>query len=508
MPAELSAFGEIASHLANPLVLIGLALLLLFGVHRALIGSGVLPPVDRKTSGVIVQSLLRYGFWIAALLIVLGIAYAGYKTYRETQPSISNAETVGTAVASQAAIIEVLSKQLESKGLREQESQDQIKALTETVQALVKQRDVPGIKEALAALAQGQTQAAKAIFAQTVEAKTVEGAAANREAAEAARHLGTLAFLDDTEEALRWYRRAVELDPANADGWNQLGHLHRRTGQLDQAEAAYRKVITLGETNGDLEAIAAGYGNLGLLYRTRGELDRAEEVLKKSLAINEKLSYQEGMADQYGNLGLLYQTRGELDRAEAMHKKALAIEEKLGRQKGMANQYGNLGLIYRTRGELDRAEEMLKKSLAIKEKLGRPEGMATAYGNLGVIYRMRGDLDRAEEMHKKALAIEEKLGRQEGMARQYGNLGAIYLMRREHDRGEDMLKKALAIEEKLGRPEGMATGYSNLGRSAKDRGDIERARELWTQARDLFAKIGMPQRVEMVQGWLDGLPPG
>ena len=105
-----------------------------------------------------------------------------------------------------------------------------------------------------------------------------------------------MAFLDDTEEALRWYRRAVDLDPANADGWNQLGHLYHRTGPLDQAEAAFRKVVTLGGANGDMEAIAAGTDNLRLIYRTRGELDRAEEVYKKELAIEEKLGRQEGMA--------------------------------------------------------------------------------------------------------------------------------------------------------------------------------------------------------------------
>jgi tetratricopeptide (TPR) repeat protein len=230
MPSELAAFGEIASHLANPLVAIGLVLVLFFSVHRALIHAGILRP-DPDTSGVIIQSLLHYGFWIAALLIVLGIAYAAYKTHRETQPAIVNAETVSTA-------IEVLAKQLQTKDLQAQEHQDQIKALTKTVQALAKQ-DAPGVQEALAALAQGQTEAAKAIFAKTVQAKTVEGAAANRETAEAARHLGALAFLDNTEEALHWYRRAVELDPANADGWNQLGHLYHRTGQLAQAETAY-----------------------------------------------------------------------------------------------------------------------------------------------------------------------------------------------------------------------------------------------------------------------------
>jgi len=55
---------------------------------------------------------------------------------------------------------------------------------------------------------------------------------------------------------------------------------------------------------------------------------------------------------------------------------------------------------------------------------------------------------------------------------------------------------------------GGAGADKHLGGIAKDRGDIARARELWTQARDLFGKIGMPHRVEMVQGWLDGLPPG
>ncbi|MGQ0594649.1 MAG: tetratricopeptide repeat protein [Gammaproteobacteria bacterium] len=403
MPSELTGFGEIASHLDNPMVLIGLALLLVFGVRRALILSGVLPPVDRKTSGIISQSLLRYGSWIAVLLIVLGIASGAYQTQRETQPAIVNAETASKA-------IKVLTKQLQTKRLQAQERQDQIEALTETVQALARKQDAPGVKEALAALAQGQTEAAKAIFAKAVEAKAVEGAAANREAAEAARHLGALAVLDDTEEALRWYRRAVELDPANADGWNQLGHLYHWTGPLDQAEAAFRKVVTLGEANADMEAIAAGTGNLRLIYRTRGELDRAEEMYKKALAIEEKLGRQEGMARNYRNLGIIYRKRGELDRAEEMHKKALAIEEKLGRQEGMAADYGNLGLIYRTRGELDRAEEMYTKALAIEEKLGRQEGMANQYGNLGILYQTRGELDRAEEMYTKALVLFKETG--------------------------------------------------------------------------------------------------
>ena len=129
------------------LVLIGLALLLVFGVHRVLIRSGILPPVDRKTSGVI----------IAALLIVLGIAYVAYKTHRETQPAIGNAEAASTAIAG-------LRKELDGKGLRKQEYQDQLKALTATVQALANKQDAPGVKEALAALAAGTDRGGQGHF--------------------------------------------------------------------------------------------------------------------------------------------------------------------------------------------------------------------------------------------------------------------------------------------------------------------------------------------------------
>ncbi len=162
---------------------------------------------------------------------------------------------------------------------------------------------------------------------------------------------------------------------------------------------------------------------------------------------------------------------------------------------------------YRT-GDLKAAEDMLERWLAISGREAETGETAAAYGNLGLIYRTRGDLERAEEMHKKALAIDEKLGCQEGMASHYGNLGLIYRARGDLKGAEEMHKKALAIDEKLGLQEGIARDYGDLGWIAKGRGDIARARELWTRARDLFDKIGIPHQVEMVQGWLDGLPPG
>jgi protein O-GlcNAc transferase len=171
----------------------------------------------------------------------------------------------------------------------------------------------------------------------------------------AARHLGAMAFLHDTRKALDAYRRATALDPDNADGWNQLGHLLVRTGELSEAEAAYRKVEFFGETAKDQGLLAAAYGNLGNVYRARGQLDQAEAMYQKSLKIDQALRRKLGIACAYGNLGNVYQSRGKLNQAETMYRKSLEIAEALGHKEVMASQYGNLGNIYKMGGELDQA---------------------------------------------------------------------------------------------------------------------------------------------------------
>ncbi|WP_417911528.1 tetratricopeptide repeat protein [Candidatus Electronema sp. TJ] len=318
---------------------------------------------------------------------------------------------------------ELLWPQLEAKD-------EQIKALTEAVTALAK-ADAPAksINEALQALEQGDTAKAQAIFAEVLRSKEAEGRQANKEAAAAARHLGALAFMNDTKAALAAYQKAVQLDPDDVDGWNQLGHLLHRTGELAQAEEAYRKVLALGEAHQDKEWQAKAYGNLGnvyltrsnlgLVYDARGELDKAEEMYSKSLEISEALGLKAATANQYGNLGnvyfirtnlgLVYDTRGELDKAEEMHQKSLEISKALGTKEATANNYAGLGIVYQARGELDKAEAMYRKALEISETLGLKEATARIYGNLGVVYKTRGELDKAEAAYSKSLSLYQEM---------------------------------------------------------------------------------------------------
>ncbi len=357
---------------------------------------------------------------------------------------MSQAEAAEYAATLAAKLVEPLHEQLSVKD-------EQIKALTEAITALSKvNAPAASINDALQELEQGNTAKAQAIFAEVLRTKEAEGRKANKEAAAAARHLGALAYMNDTKGALAAYRRAVELDPDDAAGWTWLGHLLHRTGELAQAEEAYRKVLALGEAHQDKEEQAWALGNLGNVYQTRGELDKTEEMYRKALALNEALGSKEGMAIQYGNLGVVAYTRGELDKAEEMYRKSLEISEALGLKEATARQYGNLGIVYDIRGELDKAEEMYRKALALNEALGHKEGMAANYTNLGIVYKKRGDLDKAEEMHRKALELDQALGCKEGMAAHYANLGFVYEQRGNLAQAEAAWKQSLRLYQEMG----------------------------------------------------------
>ena len=288
-------------------------------------------------------------------------------------------ETVKSVIAS-------FSSQLESKDDQLETKDQQIAELTKAVAALASAKSNPdsteGIDAALQALSQGDTEKAENIFQARVEA----GEAESLKTAESYRHLGALAYFHDTVKALNAYRRSTELDPDNAGGWNSLGILLYRIGDLDGAIASYSKLPSLARVYID-PTNSIAYGNLGNVYQTRGELDKAEEFYLKSLELEEALGRKEGMASDYGNLGNLYQTRGELDKAEEFYLKSLEINEALGRKEGMASQYGNLGIVYQTRGELDKAEESWNRALYLFESIGA-ESMVKKVS--GLIDELRG----------------------------------------------------------------------------------------------------------------------
>jgi tetratricopeptide (TPR) repeat protein len=123
--------------------------------------------------------------------------------------------------------------------------------------------------------------------------------------------------------------------------------------------------------------MAISYHQLGRLAQLRGQLDEAEAWYRKSLEIEEKLGDRPGMARGYHQLGRLAQLRGQLDEAEAWYRKSLEIDEKLGNRPGMAVGFGQLGLLAEERRRPAEALEWTVKCVALFDEFPHP---ATGHG--------------------------------------------------------------------------------------------------------------------------------
>jgi len=79
----------------------------------------------------------------------------------------------------------------------------------------------------------------------------------------------------DPVTALSFYQKAVELDPAYAVVYNDLGVVYEAMRFIDRAEESYLKAVKL-----DPEYLSA-YTNLALLYENKRDLEKAESFWKK-----------------------------------------------------------------------------------------------------------------------------------------------------------------------------------------------------------------------------------
>ncbi|XCN75006.1 MAG: tetratricopeptide repeat protein [Candidatus Electrothrix aestuarii] len=280
------------------------------------------------------------------------------------------------------AIAAQLYEQLYKEGHQLDVKNEQVKSLTEAVTALSNlskaDASIEGINNALASLERGKTKQARSLFAGLLKRRIPKDQRGNKDAAALARHLGALAFLNDTQAALVAYRKAVQLDPDNAESWSRLGQVLYRTGQLDQAEEMYRNALEFNNALGCMGGMAKAITGLGNVAFTRSELDQAEQMYKKALEIDKALGLKAAMAQDYSSLGNVAFSRGDLDLAEERYKKGLVLDELFRTKENIAKTYDNLGRVYKARGELDKAEQMRRKAATLDDSYAMGNQFAQA----------------------------------------------------------------------------------------------------------------------------------
>lgn len=145
--------------------------------------------------------------------------------------------------------------------------------------------DRPGLAAAFAALARGDSPAAEDAFEREHDAQSCVLESARQTMVEAARNVANLALSRDVIKAVKFYRKALQIEPEHAETLPFLGGGLMLLGDLQAATRAFAESLRVAVDNGDEWGEMAAQGGLGDVRLQTGDLSGALAAYRRSLTI-------------------------------------------------------------------------------------------------------------------------------------------------------------------------------------------------------------------------------
>jgi tetratricopeptide (TPR) repeat protein len=161
-------------------------------------------------------------------------------------------------------------------------------------------------QKARQAIAQGQAEQARQLYLQALGLRS--------DVPDVHYGLATACFLlNDLESAAYHFQEVTRLDPLRPGAYINLGAVHNRLGEYEEAVKVLRRGIQIDPHR------AEGYYNLGLVYRSMGQPHLAVQAYLEATRLDPR------MIDGHYNLGNLYLETGRYQLAAVHYKKVLQL---------------------------------------------------------------------------------------------------------------------------------------------------------------------------------------
>lgn len=195
----------------------------------------------------------------------------------------------------------------------------------------------PGLANAFAELARGNTLAAEDAFEREYEAQVRLADQAQRDQAEAARNVANLALLRDVAKAADYYRKALDAEPEHAETARQLGQTLIALGDIESARTMFTRSLESARAGGDSWGEMAAQNELGDVFRASGDLAAANSAYTAALGLAEQrlatdpatTEWQRDLRVSHNKIGDVLVTQGDGPGALAAFGASLAIAEAL-----------------------------------------------------------------------------------------------------------------------------------------------------------------------------------
>jgi len=182
-------------------------------------------------------------------------------------------------------------------------------------------------------------------------------------------------LLNDYDDAVRWLRIALGMEPDNKDVLYSLGRCLYAKNLFPEAEKVYLRLLTLEPTHLKAEE------NLGLTYDAQNEPQKAEEALRRAA----QWTKERGLKDPwpYLDLGIVLLDQARAADAQPFLEKAVELDPK------SAWAHEKLGMALVANGDPNRGVRELQ--LAVGLAPNDPK----AHFELGHAYRAAGQQEKA-----------------------------------------------------------------------------------------------------------------
>jgi tetratricopeptide (TPR) repeat protein len=288
----------------------------------------------------------------------------------------------------------------------------------------------------------------------------------------ATRHLAYVLYsVHDFAGAAALATTALELDPADGHAYGILGDANLETGDYDEAETAYRRML---ERQADLHA----WSRLAGLKSIRGEPAGAIEMLGRAIEEG-KASRRppESIAWAQWQLGMEHFALGDTDAAEAQYRDSLAT---------YPNYHRALAGLAQVRAAQERyleAVELYQKAIAV---IPLPDYVAA----LGDLHVRTGRPEAAARQYE----LVEYIGRLNALNRVLYNRELAYFYA-DHDRQVDgalaLARKELEVRHDVYAYDVLAWALYKNGELGEARAAIGKALQLGTRDARIFFHAGM-----------------
>lgn len=184
------------------------------------------------------------------------------------------------------------------------------------------------------------------------------------------------------EEAVKIFKRAVEVNPNYSKAQNNLGNALSELKRYDQAIAHYQLAIKIEPE------YAEAFNNLANALRSSGQIKESVEYYSEAIRIDSE--YDEA----YFNLGITLSQLGELDNAIIQYQKALEINSRFTRA------HNNLASLLAQQKKVSEAISHYRQAIALDPDF------AIAHNNLGSTLAGQGKFKESIVHFERALSAD------------------------------------------------------------------------------------------------------